>query len=69
VTAFAERIAERPPIYDEARGADILQTLTKAFDASDALAPAARLLAERPDTAEPDEARLTQPAGVGDDDS
>ncbi len=30
VTAFFERITERPAIYDEARGADVLDTLTKA---------------------------------------
>ena len=41
MTAFVERIAERPLIYDEARGADILNSLTKAFDASGELEPAA----------------------------
>jgi hypothetical protein len=31
VTAFFKRIAERPAIYDAARGADILDTLTRAL--------------------------------------
>jgi [glutamine synthetase] adenylyltransferase / [glutamine synthetase]-adenylyl-L-tyrosine phosphorylase len=44
VTAFFERIAERPAVYDVAHGADLLNTLTKAFDASQQLAPAANLL-------------------------
>jgi len=48
VTAFVERIAERPLIYDEARGADILNSLTKAFDASGELASAALVLKEKP---------------------
>ena len=34
VTPFYERIAELPAIFDEARGADILDTLTKALGAS-----------------------------------
>ena len=49
MTAFFERITERPRIYDEARGADLLDTLAKAFAASEALAPAALLLKERPE--------------------
>jgi [glutamine synthetase] adenylyltransferase / [glutamine synthetase]-adenylyl-L-tyrosine phosphorylase len=49
VTAFVERVAERPLIYDEARGADILNTLTKAFDGVEALAPAALVLKARPE--------------------
>jgi glutamate-ammonia-ligase adenylyltransferase len=48
VTAFVERITARPLVYDEARGADILASLTKAFDAADELAPAASVLKERP---------------------
>ena len=44
MTAFFERIAEHPAVYDAARGADILNTLTKAFAAADELAPAANLL-------------------------
>ena len=48
MTAFFERITESPRVYDAARGADVLESLTKAFgDASD-LAPAAKLLAEAP---------------------
>ena len=41
--ALFERIAERPAIYDAARGADILTTLTKAFSAKE-FALAAKLL-------------------------
>jgi [glutamine synthetase] adenylyltransferase / [glutamine synthetase]-adenylyl-L-tyrosine phosphorylase len=48
VTAFFKRIAERPAIYDAARGADILDTLTKAFGADESLAPAAALLRDEP---------------------
>jgi len=48
VTAFFERIAEHPAIYDAARGADILDTLTKGFGASAELAPAAKLLQGAP---------------------
>ncbi|MGC1347235.1 MAG: bifunctional [glutamine synthetase] adenylyltransferase/[glutamine synthetase]-adenylyl-L-tyrosine phosphorylase [Methyloceanibacter sp.] len=48
MTAFFERIAERPAVYDAARGADILNTLTKALGASDELAPAAKLLQDSP---------------------
>ncbi|HET7851604.1 MAG TPA: bifunctional [glutamine synthetase] adenylyltransferase/[glutamine synthetase]-adenylyl-L-tyrosine phosphorylase, partial [Methyloceanibacter sp.] len=44
MTAFFKRIAERPAIYDAARGADLLDTLTKAFGADENLAPAAALL-------------------------
>lgn len=48
MTAFLERIAEHPAIYDAARGADILDTLTKAFGASAELAPATKLLQGAP---------------------
>ena len=48
MTAFFERIAERPAICDKARGADIIETLTKALDASPELAPAAKLLRNEP---------------------
>jgi glutamate-ammonia-ligase adenylyltransferase len=44
VTAFFERIVERPAVYDAARGADLLNNLAKAFDASQQLVPAANLL-------------------------
>ncbi|MGB3021667.1 MAG: hypothetical protein WBB50_06055, partial [Methyloceanibacter sp.] len=49
MTAFFERISECPPIFDETRGADLLDSLAKAFEASEALAPAALLLQERPE--------------------
>ena len=48
MTAFFERIAEHPAICDEARGADVLDSLTKAFAASPELAPAAKLLRDEP---------------------
>jgi glutamate-ammonia-ligase adenylyltransferase len=48
VTAFFERIAEPPPLFDQARGADILDSLTKAFAAHGELAPAAKLLHDEP---------------------
>ena len=48
MTAFFKRIAERPAIYDAARGADILDTLTKALGADESLAPAAALLRDDP---------------------
>jgi len=48
VTAFFERVAEHPAIYDAARGAEILDTLTKGFGASAELAPAAKLLRGAP---------------------
>lgn len=47
MTAFFERIGERPLIYDEARGADVLDTLAKAFGGSEQLAAAAELLKDR----------------------
>jgi glutamate-ammonia-ligase adenylyltransferase len=48
VTAFFERIAERPAICDRVRGADIIDSLTKALGASPELAPAAKLLRDQP---------------------
>jgi glutamate-ammonia-ligase adenylyltransferase len=48
VTAFFERITECPRLYDGARGADVLENLTKAFSAAPELAPAAKLLADAP---------------------
>ncbi|MFZ1069561.1 MAG: bifunctional [glutamine synthetase] adenylyltransferase/[glutamine synthetase]-adenylyl-L-tyrosine phosphorylase, partial [Methyloceanibacter sp.] len=48
MTAFFKRIAERPAIYDAARGADILDTLTKALGRDESLAPAAALLQDDP---------------------
>jgi glutamate-ammonia-ligase adenylyltransferase len=48
VTAFFERIAESPLIYNEARGADLLDSLAKALAAADDLAPAAKLLSAAP---------------------
>jgi len=48
VTAFFERITECPRVYDAARGADVLESLIKAFGGASNLAPAARLLAEAP---------------------
>ena len=44
MTSFFERIAELPAIYDAARGADILDILTKAFGGDESLAPATALL-------------------------
>ena len=49
MTAFFERISECPPIFDEMRGADLLESLAKGFEASEGLAPAALLLKERPE--------------------
>jgi hypothetical protein len=48
VTAFFERIAEHPAICDPARGADIIESLTKALGASPGLAPVAKLLRNDP---------------------
>ncbi|MGD0530837.1 MAG: bifunctional [glutamine synthetase] adenylyltransferase/[glutamine synthetase]-adenylyl-L-tyrosine phosphorylase [Methyloceanibacter sp.] len=48
MTAFFERISERPQIYDEARGADVLDSLAKAFAGDEALAPAAALVRDAP---------------------
>jgi glutamate-ammonia-ligase adenylyltransferase len=48
VTAFFERVTEQPATYDPARGADVLDTLMKAFRASQKLAPAAKLLRNEP---------------------
>ena len=45
MTAFFERIETCPPIHDEARGADAVAGLAKAFTERDDLAPAATLLA------------------------
>ena len=44
MTAFFERIAEHPAICDAARGADIIDSLTKGLGASLELAHAAKLL-------------------------
>jgi [glutamine synthetase] adenylyltransferase / [glutamine synthetase]-adenylyl-L-tyrosine phosphorylase len=46
VTAFFERITECSRVYDAARGADALQSVTKAFQGAPDLAPAAKLLGE-----------------------
>ncbi len=59
MTAFFERVSECPPIFDEARGADLLDSLAKAFEASEALAPAGLLLRERPEIRELLEASLS----------
>ena len=48
MTAFFERIAEHPAICDKARGADIIDSLTKALGASPELAHAAELLRDEP---------------------
>ena len=48
MTAFFERIAERPAICDRARGADIIDSLTKTLGASPELSPAAKLLHDEP---------------------
>jgi len=48
VTAFFERITLSPLVYDAARGADALDTLTNSLRAAADLAPAAALLAEAP---------------------
>lgn len=46
MTAFFERIGTCPPIYDEARGADLLAGLTKNLAEREDLAPAARLISD-----------------------
>jgi len=46
VTAFFERITDYPRVYDAARGADVLESLTKAFRGAEELAPAAKLIGE-----------------------
>ncbi len=48
MTAFFERIAETPQVFDAARGADVLDELKEALHGSAALAPAGRLLTEAP---------------------
>jgi [glutamine synthetase] adenylyltransferase / [glutamine synthetase]-adenylyl-L-tyrosine phosphorylase len=48
VTAFFERIGTCPPVHDEARGADVLAGLAKAFAEREDPAPAAKLLSEEP---------------------
>ena len=48
MTAFFERIGTCPPVHDEARGADVLAGLAKAFAEREDLAPAAKLLSEEP---------------------
>jgi len=45
VTAFVERITEVPCVYDASRGAEILESLTKAFRGAAEFAPAAEILA------------------------
>jgi glutamate-ammonia-ligase adenylyltransferase len=45
VTAFFERITQVPCTFDAARGADALESLTKAFEGISELAPAAKLVA------------------------
>jgi [glutamine synthetase] adenylyltransferase / [glutamine synthetase]-adenylyl-L-tyrosine phosphorylase len=46
VTAFFERITETPLTFDQARGKDALDTLTKSLAAVPELAPAAKLLTD-----------------------
>ena len=53
VTAFFKRIAEPPAIYDAARGADILDTLTKALGRRREPCSCRRALARRPEGARP----------------
>ncbi|HMK42432.1 MAG TPA: bifunctional [glutamine synthetase] adenylyltransferase/[glutamine synthetase]-adenylyl-L-tyrosine phosphorylase [Methyloceanibacter sp.] len=48
MTAFFERIAETPQVFDAARGADVLDGVREAFRASPELAPAARLVSDEP---------------------
>ena len=48
MTAFFERIAEHPAICDKARGAEIVDSLTRALGASPELAHAAELLRAEP---------------------
>jgi glutamate-ammonia-ligase adenylyltransferase len=52
VTAFFERISERPRVYDAARGEDVLATLAESLAADEALAPAGKLIAQTPKTRE-----------------
>ena len=46
MTAFGERITEAPCVYDASRGAEILESLTKAFRGASEFTPAAALLAD-----------------------
>jgi [glutamine synthetase] adenylyltransferase / [glutamine synthetase]-adenylyl-L-tyrosine phosphorylase len=48
VTAFFERIAETPQVFDAARGADVLAGVEEALRVSPELAPAARLVSDEP---------------------
>ncbi|MGH6747889.1 MAG: hypothetical protein ACRECI_01040, partial [Methyloceanibacter sp.] len=48
MTAFFERIAETPHVFDAARGADVLDGVKEAFRASPDLAPAERLVSDEP---------------------
>lgn len=48
MTAFFERITSSPLVYDAARGADALTSLTRALRDAPHLAPAAELLTEAP---------------------
>ena len=48
MTAFFERIAETPQVFDAARGADVLAGVEEAFRVSPELAPAARLVSDEP---------------------
>jgi len=48
VTAFFERIAEHSAICDKARGADIVDSLTRTLVASPELDPAGKLLRDEP---------------------
>jgi len=50
VTALADRITEYPEVYDAARGADVLQTVSKAFAEDPELSEAAQAAAA-PETA------------------
>lgn len=51
MTALADRITERPEVYDAARGDDVLRTVLAAMQGDSALAAAARI-AETPQVAE-----------------
>ncbi len=48
MTAFFERIAETPQVFDAARGADVLAGVEEAFRVSPELTPAARLVSDEP---------------------
>ena len=48
MTAFVERITESPCVYDASRGADVLESLSKAFRGAAEFAPAAERLAGSP---------------------